>query len=163
MSRSSVAFVVMLVGVASLSQTIAAQSAPVGRLPLLRPVAAGATCADMPLTAELRSSGVGRLIQVDEPGRPRLLTLATTATKKPLILMVMMSTREERRSEGESVSVFFGADGTVRSGNRTAYTAGIPARASEDKKLGLLATDSVRAQTLSRGLLRLCRAEQPGR
>ena len=83
---------------------IVAQAARVGRLPLLATPAAGARCTSMPITPELRSAGIARLLNVEEPTHPRLLTLGVTSTDKPLMLMAMMSTRQERRSEGENRS-----------------------------------------------------------
>lgn len=143
---------------ASLPLQGVAQAARVGRLPVLATPAVGARCAMMPTTRELRSSGIARLFSIDEPGHPRLLTFGVSAVDKPLMLMAMMSTRQQRRSEGESVSVFFGSDATVRSGRRSAYTTGIPARSSDDRALGLLPTDSIEAISLVRALLRLCGA-----
>ena len=151
-------FVIIATVVASFPLRGAAQPARVGRLPVLGTLARGALCNTMPITAELRSSGVGRLFNVEEPGRPRLLTVGVTAAGKPFVLMAMMSTRQGRRGEGESVSVFFGSDGRVRAGDRTAYTTGIPARGSDDRQLGLLPTDSAQAKSLARALVRLCRA-----
>ena len=151
-------FVVVVAVVASLPLRGAAQPARVGRLPVLGTPARGAVCETMPITAELRSSGVARLFKVEEPGRARLLTVGVTAAGKTSMVMAMMSTRQGRRREGESVTVFFGSDGRVRSGNRTAYTTGIPARSSDDKQLGLLPADSAQAKSLARALLRLCRA-----
>ena len=151
-------FIIVATIVAVLPLRGAAQPARVGRLPVLATPIRGAVCGTMPVTAELRSSGVDRLFNVDEPGRPRLLTVGVTAAGKPSMLMVMMSTRQGRRREGESVTVFFGTDGRVLSGDRTAYTTGIPARSSDDRQLGLLGTDSAQAKSLARVLLQLCRA-----
>jgi hypothetical protein len=151
-------FVIVVTVVAILPLRGAAQAARVGRFPVLAMPARGALCGTMPVTAELRSSGIARLYNVEEPGRPRLLTVGVTAAGKPSLLMAMMSTRQGRRSEGESVTVFFGTDGRVRSGDRTAYTTGIPARSSDDKQLGLLPIDSAQAKSLTSVLLQLCRA-----
>ena len=150
--------IVIVAIVVSLPQQGVAQAARIGRLPVLATPAAGARCATMPVTPELRSSGIARLFNIEELGHPRLLTLGVSTADKPLMLMAMMSTRQERRSEGESVSVFFGGDARILSGHRTAYTTGIPARSSDDSTLGLLPTDSTEAMSLVRALLQLCRA-----
>ena len=149
-------FVIVAV-VASLPVQAVAQVARVGRLPILATPAAGARCTTMPVAPELRSSGIARLFNVRELGHPRLLTLGVSGADKPLMLMAMMSTRQERRSEGESVSVLFGSDARIRSGDRRAYTTGVPARSSDDRTLGLLPTDSMQALSLVRALLQLCR------
>ena len=74
------------------------------------------------------------------------------------MLMVMMSTHDARRGEGESVTVFFGDDDAIVRGDRSAYTTGMPARRSDDRRLGLLPTDSAQVQAMARALVRVCRA-----
>jgi hypothetical protein len=151
----TLAVVFLLAGLPALSR---AQAARVGRLALLAPPAAGATCSTIPASAALQHSGMARILNVDEPARPRLLSLGVTAAGKARFLTVMMSTRDGRRGEGESVTVFFGDNGAIVRGDRSAYTTGTPARRSEDRRLGLLPADSARAQAMARALLRICRA-----
>ena len=133
------------------------QPARVGRLPLFAGLASGASCSATLASAALQRSGIVRILNVNEPGHPRLLSLGVTAAGKPQMLTAMMSTRDDRRHEGESVMVFFAENGAVTYGDRSAYTTGTPARRSDDRRLGLLRTDSAEAQALARALLRLCR------
>lgn len=135
-----------------------AQAARVGRLALLAAPADRATCTATPATAALRKSGIVRIFNVEEPSHPRLLSMGVTAAGEPYMLRIMMSTRDDRRREGESVTVFFGKNGVITHGDRSAYTGGTPARRSEDRQSGLLPTDSAQAHAMARALVRLCRA-----
>jgi hypothetical protein len=149
--------IAVLVGASSVPSR--AQVARVGRLPLLAALAAGASCTATPASATLRQKGgLVRILNAQEPGRPRLLSLGVTASGEPRMLMVTMNTRDGSRGEGEAVTVFWAPNGTILRGDRSAYTMGTPARRSEDRRLGLMPNDSAQAQAMARALLRLCRA-----
>jgi hypothetical protein len=150
----AIAIVLLL---AASPSAIPAQAARVGRLPVLAPLAAGATCSTSPASGELKQSGIARLLSAKEPAQPRLLSLAVSADGKPKVLTILMGTREGQRGEGESVTVYF-RDGVIASGARTAYTTGTPARLSDDHHGGLFPSDTAQAKALAHALVRLCRA-----
>jgi hypothetical protein len=56
------------------------------------------------------------------------------------------------------VNVFFGTDGAIVRGRRSAFTTGTPARLSDDRQLGLLPADTLAARRLAAALRQRCRA-----
>lgn len=154
MTRTSAVFVLLIACPAA----VPAQAARMGRLAVLAPLASGATCSGTVVSGELRDAGIERLLSITEPNHPRLLSLAVSARGVPRMLMVMMSTHERRRGEGESVTIHFDGAGAIVRGARSAYTTGTPARLSEDHQSGLFPADTGQARDMARALLRLCRA-----
>ena len=138
-----------------------AQAARVGRLPVLELPAPGVgTCRKDPVTAALQREGVTRLVsfQSSDSSSHRLVSLGMNATGGAVMLMAMMGTEQGRRGESESVNVFFGSDGEIARGRRTALTTGTPARLSDDRQLGLLAADTLAVRRLAAALRQRCRA-----
>jgi hypothetical protein len=150
------------VGLATVAPTSGdAQPAGVGRLPVLELPAPGVgTCRNDPLTAALQRQGVTRLVsfQSADSNSHRLISLAMNAKGGPIMLMAMMGTEQGRRGETESVNVFFGTDGAITRGRRSAFTSGTPARLSDDRQLGLLAADTLAVRRLAAALRQRCRA-----
>ena len=135
-----------------------AQAAPVGRLSLLDRLSHQARCTPRKPTADLRRAGIVRILNIEEPGPRHLFSLGMAPRNTPRMLMVIASTRDGRRGEGESVTVFFGDTGVIVRGERSAFTTGTPAQRSDDRRLGLLPRDSAQVLELVRAIRRLCRA-----
>jgi hypothetical protein len=136
--------------------SVGGQAARVGRLDVLASSSADATCIARPASVELQRAGIARTLTVKDPAHDRLLSVGVSAAGTARILHAMMTTREERRGEGESVMILFDADERIRSGRRSAYTTGTPSRRSDDRQAALLPTDSARAKALARAVIRLC-------
>jgi hypothetical protein len=138
-----------------------AQAARVGRLLVLELPSPGVgTCRNDPVTAALRREGVTRLVsfQSSDSSSHRLVSLGMNAKGGSVMLMAMMGTDQGRRGESESVNVFFGTDGAIVRGRRSAFTTGTPARLSDDRRLGLLPTDTAAVRRLVAALRQRCRA-----
>ena len=138
-----------------------AQAARVGRLPVLElPPPGVGSCRNDPVTAALRQGGIARLIsfQSSDSGRHRLVSLGMNANGGSVMLMAMMGTDQGRRGETESVNVFFGTDGAITRGRRSAFTTGTPARRSDDRQLGLLPADTLAVRRLDAALRQRCRS-----
>jgi len=102
------------------------------------------------MDAELRRQGVTSGVLASDTAISRIVSLAMTADGHAKMLMAMMSdSTGARRREQESVTVFFGADGQVANGSRSAMTSGVPSRLSEDRRAGLLPTDTAQALALA--------------
>lgn len=155
MTNRTIAVLVLLI---TFPVSSLAQAARMGRLAVLAPLASGAACSSAAVSGELKDAGIDRLLSITEPNHPRLLSLAVSARGKPRMLMVMMSTQDRRRGEGESVTVHFDVAGAIVNGTRSAYTTGTPARLSDDHQSGLFPADTVQAREMAHALLRLCRA-----
>ena len=138
-----------------------AQPAHVGRLSLFAlPPAGKGSCRTEPASAALRRDGISRLISLqwaDSTGHG-LMSLGLNAAGAPRMLVTMSGTRHERRGETESASIFFRSDGKIARGRRSAFTTGTPARLSDDRRLGLLPTDSAAAKRLAAALRQRCHA-----
>jgi hypothetical protein len=138
-----------------------AQAARVGRLPVLEAPRDGAgACRADPVTPALQRAGIARIIsyQSVDSNSHRLVSLGIDAAGNTIMLMAMTGTKNGRRGETESVSVFFGRDGTIIRGDRRAFTTGTPTRLSDDRQLGLLRTDTLAIRRLDAALRRRCRA-----
>ena len=138
-----------------------AQAARIGRLPVLEaPSPIVGTCRDDPVNTALRRAGVARLVSLEsaDANGHRLISLGLTAKGKAVMLMALMGTRQGRRGESESVNVFLGSDGSVVRGRRSAFTTGAPTRLSDDRQLGLLASDTLAIRRLIAALRQRCRA-----
>ncbi len=134
-----------------------AQAAQIGRLPLFAELASGKSpCKPMPVASALRNSGIVQLWMLNDSVSGRLLSLGVDAYKRPVMLMAMMSTSQGKRSEGETASVMYAANGKVTSGQRSAFTGGVPATRADDRRGGLLPKDTVQALLLARALGRRC-------
>ena len=136
-----------------------AQAARVGRLPVLAPMnAAAMRCRSLPMNAELRRSGMTSGVMATDTAASRIVSLAMTSDGRPKMLMAMMSdSTGPRRRELETVTVMFDANGRVVTGSRSAGTTGVPARLSEDRRAGLLPTDTASARALAAALRRCSR------
>lgn len=153
-NRCAVATIIIAV---ALSRTGGAQPARTGRLPVLAlPPNGPMTCSNQATTPELRRSGIVRILNVLDSANNRHLSLGVDATGAPKMFTASMSTHEVRRGEGESVTAFFSETGAVVQGSRTAYTMGTPARLSEDRRLGLLPTDTSQIKALVHALRQAC-------
>lgn len=85
----------------------------------------------------------------------RMLTLGLSAQGDPRHLLVMISDDTGgTRHETEMVSVRFDSSGRVMLGSRSAMTVGTPARLSEDRRSGLLPSDTAQAIALMRDIKR---------
>jgi hypothetical protein len=138
-----------------------AQAARVGRLPVLELPRPGiGNCRNDPVSPALQQGGIARLItfQSSDSSGHRLISLGTDAKRRSVMLMAMMGTKEGRRGETESVNVFFGNDGAITRGTRSASTTGTPARLSDDRQLGLLPADTLAVRRLEAALRRRCGA-----
>jgi hypothetical protein len=137
-----------------------AQAARIGRLPVLEaPPASVAACRDDPVNTELRRAGIARLVSVEsaDSNRHHLVSLGLTAKGSPVMLMALMGTRQGRRGESETVSVFLGNDGSIVRGQRSAFTTGTPTRLRDDRQRGLLAADTLAIRRLIVALRQRCR------
>jgi hypothetical protein len=136
-----------------------AQAARIGRLPVLGlPFPGGGSCRDESVTAALQRDGVTRLIsfQSSDSSGHRLISLGMSAKGGSVMLMAMMGTDQGRRGEAESVNVFFGTDGAITRGRRSAFTSGTPARLSDDRQSGLQPADTLAVRRLDAALRRRC-------
>jgi hypothetical protein len=96
--------------------------------------------------------------QSSDSSSHRLVSLGMNAKGGAVMLMAMMGTERGRRRESESVNVFFGTNGAIARGRRSAFTTGTPARLSDDRQLGLLAADTLAVRRLAAALRQRCRA-----
>jgi hypothetical protein len=138
-----------------------AQAARVGRLPVLEvPSAHVGTCRNDPITPDLRREGLARLVsfQAGDSMNHRLVSLGLDAKGGAVMLMAMMGTERGRRGESETVNAFFGHDGAIIRGSRSAFTTGVPASRADDRELGLLPADTLAVQRLVAALRQRCRA-----
>jgi hypothetical protein len=137
----------------------AAQAARVGRLPLLAPLSSGAgRCESHAASAEMQRSSMARVLDVKDTIAHRLLGLVVDSTNRWVMFQALMHARDRRRSEGESVTAFFTSRGTVAHGSRLAFTTGVPARTSDDRRAGLLPADTAQVKVLAAEIVELCRA-----
>jgi hypothetical protein len=154
--------ILLMVALATVEPTPGdAQAARVGRLPVLElPPPGVGTCRNSPVTAALQHEGITRLVsfQSSDSSSHRLVSLGMDAHGASVMLMAMMGTEQGRRGESESVNVFFGTDGAIVRGRRSAFTTGTPARLSDDRQLGLLPADTLAARRLAAALRQRCRA-----
>ncbi len=139
---------------------LGAQAARVGRLPVLaKPPASGGTCRRDSTNAQLRGAGVVRLIgfTMEDSSSHRLQSIGVDRYGAPVMLMATMGTRQARRGESETVTVFFGVNGGVIRGERMAFTTGVPTHLSDDRAgVALFAADTAAAVSLAKALLLRC-------
>lgn len=158
MRRKTIAIIVSLL--TSSLGSAGAQAARIGRLPVLAPPpATGGTCRHDSVNAELRSAGIVRLISfsMEDSSSHRLQSVAIDRNGAVLFLSSMMGTRQARRGETETVSVFFDASGRVVNGKRSGFTTGLPTRLSDDRSdVALLRADTAAAIALARALRLRC-------
>ncbi|MBM3908840.1 MAG: hypothetical protein FJ363_12305 [Gemmatimonadetes bacterium] len=133
-----------------------AQAARIGRLPVLAPMRAATTvCRALSVNAELRKRGITGGVMAQDSGARRLVSIGTTSSGRVRTLHALMSdSTGPKRSEMESVSVRFDAEGRVQAGTHSAMTGGTPARLSEDRRGGLLPSDTAQAVALAAALLK---------
>ena len=131
-----------------------AQVARIGRLPVLAPMRAATTsCRSLPVNRELRDRGITGGVMARDSVARRLASIGTTANGRVKTLSAMMSdSTGPHRSEMESVFIVFDAEGRVQSGSHSAMTGGTPARLSEDRRGGLLPSDTAQAVALAKAL-----------
>lgn len=132
-----------------------AQVARIGRLPVLAPMRAATTsCRALPVNRALRDQGITGGVMARDSVARRLVSVGTTANGRVKTLSAMMSdSTGPHRSEMESVFILFDAEGRVQSGSHSAMTGGTPARLSEDRRGGLLPSDTAEAVALARALV----------
>ena len=133
-----------------------AQAARIGRLPLLDTLSARLACVSAAPTAFLRETGTARILMLTDSATGRVLTVGVAADRRPLYFQSMMGTSENRRRESESITATF-RRGKVTSGDRSAFTGGTPARLSDDRRSGLLASDTSLIAKLAPEVVRRCR------
>ena len=133
-----------------------AQAARIGRLPLLDTLSARLACVGAAPTPFLRQTGTVRILMLTDSATGRVLTVGVGADQRPRYFLAMMGTRENRRSESESITANFHA-GRVTSGDRSAFTGGTPSRLSDDRRSGLLASDTSSIAKLAPEVVRRCR------
>ena len=152
----------LAIALASTAPTaLGAQAARVGRLPLLELPSPGVgTCRIGPASPTSRRLGVARTIQFSttETEPHHLVSLSVDAQGAPVLLMALMGTKVGRRGESESITVSFISGDRVTQGKRSAFTTGTPSRMSDDRRLGLLPTDTADAQRMVKALRQRCRA-----
>jgi hypothetical protein len=143
--------VALLIAVAVATASASAQDARIGRLPLLAPMrTAMATCRPLPIDEGLRRQGVASGVMATDSALSRTVSLSLSPAGHAKMLIAMMSDSTGlRRREMETVTVFFDAAGRVVMGSRTAATTGVPARMSEDRRGGLLPSDTVQVLALA--------------
>ena len=141
----------LLIAVAVATISASAQDARMGRLPLLAPMrTAMATCRPLPIDGGLRRQGVASGVMATDSALSRTVSLALSPAGHAKMLIAMMSDSTGlRRREMETVTVFFDAAGRVVMGSRTAATTGVPARLSEDRRGGLLPSDTAQVLALA--------------
>ena len=132
------------------------QAARIGRLPLLDTLSTRHACDRATPTSFLRETGTATIIMVTDSVTGRQLSLGVAADQRPTYLMFMMGTTENRRRESESITAMF-REGKVIQGDRHAFTGGTPSRLSDDRRSGLLPTDTSSLAALAREVVRRCR------
>ena len=147
-------FALAMIGSVTVSGTANTQPAIIGRQPALAPLrVASSECKAMPVTAALRKDGVVSGTFVRDATGGRMVSLGMTAAGHPRILLVMISNDSGGpRHETEMVTVGFDTSGLVVSGSRVAMTVGVPARLNEDRRAGLLPSDTAQATALMRAV-----------
>lgn len=141
----------LLIAVTLATTSARAQDARIGRLPLLAPLTTTmAKCRPLPIDEGLRRRGVASGVMASDSVLSRTVSLALTSDGHAKMLIALMSdSTGERRREMETVTVFFDAAGRVVMGSRTAASTGVPARLSEDRRGGLLPSDTAQAIALA--------------
>jgi hypothetical protein len=134
------------------------QSAPpeIGRYPVLDSLPRSGSCQSAPMTPEMRSGGVTKLVALNDRTTDRMISLGVDQKNRPVMLIAFASKRFGERSQTERATILFDSTGRVLRGDRHYSTTGTPASSAEDRKWGLLAVDSTRARTLASSLLVRC-------
>lgn len=140
-----------------------AQAARIGRLePLSVPANGFVSCTATQAPSQLQAVGIARMLKWQDSSTDRLVSLSVDVGGKPKALTAVMTTRADRRDESESVTAFFGPDGNVVRGGHNAYATGTPARVSDDRRGGLLSTDTSKIQAIVRALSQQCPGRRTG-
>jgi hypothetical protein len=139
---------------------VAGRRAPqIGRLPILAPLGPGTgDCRSSAAPPELRNEGIVRMTMLVLDGTPsRMLAVSTNLRGGIAMFSAFYSVPAgPRRREGEHVMALFAPSGSLRSGTRSYYTTGTPARLSEDRSAPLSPRDAVAALALAKAVLARC-------
>lgn len=147
--------VLALIVISAVGRSVPAQAVKVGDQPALAPVAANTACKESAPNDALRRTGIASGLMVQDADR--MISLWLSANGKPMNLHAMIGKAAgPRRRESESVAVAFDANGKVVRGDRTAFSSGVPAKLSDDRRAGLLPTDTAAAIALVRSILARC-------
>jgi hypothetical protein len=107
-------------------------------------------------SSALAKVGIVKIYLIDDHRTGRQVSMAVSSERAVHQFTVMMSDSIGTRHEGESVTVAITDRGRIARGERRAYTMGVPAARSDDRKSGLLPQDSVKVFALMNAGLALC-------
>ena len=132
----------------------------IGRIPLLHalPSTGGSCRAGAPTGDTMRRAGITRTYSWQGGSDERLVSVSTDAKDQPRLLMVIAGVQiGPRKRAHETLNAQFDPNGRLVIGRRSYATTGTPANLSEDRRSGLLPSDSGASAALARSVVERCR------
>jgi hypothetical protein len=107
----------------------------------------------------MKRLGVSQMMTLTVGKPSRSVIVSVDERRQPKYMMVMMGRPiPPTKSENESLTAFFSASGEIVRGSRLYFTAGTPARMSEDRHGGLLPADTGKIVSLAKAVIARCGA-----